>query len=135
MPSEQNEYFVFVVYDFLIQIKQLHHEMRSAPLGKYNTQRSMREMTRKDIKINIRKKLWEKAVKKAKSEFQFIHTATDALNTILLLSLYKARSKHRRTDNIFLAYSDITEMVSDTYISFTIETIGELLDESKKNTT
>lgn len=81
----------------------------------------------------IKQKLWEKAVKKAISEFQFVHTTTDALNAILLLGLYKARSKHRRTDNIFLSYSNITEMTSDTYISFTIEIIGELLDEAKKN--
>ena len=93
----------------------------------------MREMTRKDIKITIRKKLWEKAIRKVKSEFIFVHTTTDALNAILLLSLYKVRSKHRKTDNIFLSYSNITEMASDTYITFTIEIISELLDEAKKN--
>lgn len=93
----------------------------------------MKEMTRKDIKITIRQKLWEKAVKKAMSEFQFVHTITDALNAILLLSLYKVRSKHRRTDNIFLSYSNVTEMTSDTYITFTIEIISELLYEAKNN--
>lgn len=81
----------------------------------------------------IRKKLWEKAIKRAKAEFRFVHTTTDALNTILLLSLYKVKSKHRRIDNIFLSYSNITEMTSDTYITFTIEIISELLYEAKKN--
>ena len=91
-------------------------------------------MTRKDIKINIRKKLWEKAVKKAKSEFIFVHTNTDALSIILLLELYKSYAK-KKTDNLFLAYSSIQEMLSDIQITFTIEVIGELLDglKSKHN--
>lgn len=133
MPSEQVWLFIYAEPTLLIKIKQLQHKMYSAPTGKSNYLRSMKEMTRKDIKITIRQKLWEKAVKKAMSEFQFVHTTTDALNSILLLSLYKVRSKYRRTDNIFLSYSNITEMTSDTYISFTIEIIGELLDEAKKN--
>lgn len=91
-------------------------------------------MTRKDIKITIRQKLWEKAVKKAMSEFQFVHTTTDALNTILLLGLYKSNAK-KRTDNLYLAYSSIAEMQSDYHRTFTIEVIGELLDglKSKHN--
>ena len=133
MPSEQVLQFLFAKSILLIKIKQLQLKMYSAPLGKYNYLRSMKEMTRKDIKITIRQKLWEKAVKKAMSEFQFVHTITDALNAILLLSLYKVRSKHRRTDNIFLSYSNVTEMTSDTYITFTIEIISELLYEAKNN--
>ena len=133
MPSEQVWLFIYAESILLIKIKQLQHKMYSTPTGKSNYLRSMKEMTRKDIKITVRQKLWDKAVKKAMSEFQFVHTITDALNAILLLSLYKVRSKHRRTDNIFLSYSNITEMTSDTYISFTIEIIGEVLDEAKKN--
>lgn len=108
--------------------------MYSAPLGKSNYLRSMREMTRKDIKITVRKKLWEKAVKKAKSEFKFIHTTTDVLNTILLLGLYKSNAK-KRTDDLYLAYSSIAEMQSDYHTTFTIEVIGELLDALRKKHT
>ena len=91
-------------------------------------------MTRKDIKVTIRQKLWEQAVKKTKLEFQFVNTNTDALNTILLLGLYKPNAK-LRTDNLYLAYSSIAEMQSDIQITFTIEVIGELLDglKSKHN--
>lgn len=91
-------------------------------------------MTRKDIKINIRKKLWEKAVKKAKSEFIFVHTNTDALNIIILLGLYKSNTKQRK-DNLYLAYSSISEMQSDIKVTFTIEVIGELLDALRKKHT
>ena len=134
MPSEQVWQFLFAKSLLLIKIKQLQHKMRSVPPGKSNYLRSMKEMTRKDIKINIRKKLWEKAIKRAKSEFQFVHTTTDALNTILLLGLYKSNAK-KRTDNLYLAYSSIAEMQSDYHRAFTIEVIGELLDglKSKHN--
>ena len=134
MPSEQVWQFLFAKSILIIKIKQLHLKMCSAPTGKSNYLRSMKEMTRKDIKITIRQKLWEKAVKKAMSEFQFVHTTTDVLNTILLLGLYKSNAK-KRTDNLYLAYSSIAEMQSDYHRSFTIEVIGELLDglKSKHN--
>ena len=134
MPSEQVWQFLFAKSILLIKIKQLQHKIYSAPLGKSNYLRSMKEMTRKDIKITIKQKLWEKAVKKAMSEFQFVHTTTDAINTTLLLGLYKSNTK-KRTDNLYLAYSSIAEMQSDYHRTFTIEVIGELLDglKSKHN--
>lgn len=114
-----------------IKSKQLRLKMPSAPLGKSNYLRSMKEMIRKDIKITISRILWEKAFKKAKSEFEFIavHSKTDFLNIILLLGLYKSNAKER-ADNHYMAIS-IEDMQSDTQITFTTEVIKELLDAFK----
>ena len=84
-------------------------------------------MIRKDIKISVRKIIWQKAIQKAKTEFHYVHTNTDALNVILLLKLYKFSDK-QRDDNSYLAYSSVEEMNSDTKTTFTIEVIGELLN-------
>jgi len=85
-------------------------------------------MVRKDIKIKINLVLWELAQKKIESDFGKKYCKTDSLLLIMLLALYKRKSKLRTTDNLYLAVSHPDQFAPPTYETMTIAVYDGLLD-------
>ena len=85
-------------------------------------------MVRKDIKIQINTFLWELAQKKIESDFGKKYSKTDNLLIIMLLALYKRKSKLRSADNLYLAVKHPDQLAPSTYKSMTIAVYGGLLD-------
>lgn len=85
-------------------------------------------MLRKDIKIKINTILWELAQKKIESDFGKKYCKTDSLLLIMLLALYKRKSKLRTTDNLYLAVKHPDQFVPPTYKTMTIAVYDGLLD-------
>ena len=57
-------------------------------------------MRKNDIKIQINEILWEMALEKIENEFGKKYCKTDSLLIIMLLAVYKMKSKLRTTDII-----------------------------------
>lgn len=85
-------------------------------------------MVRKDIKIQISTILWEMAQKKIESDFGKIHAQTDCLLIIMLLALYKRKSRLRTSDNLYLAIKHPDQLALSAYKSMTIAVYDGLLD-------
>ena len=85
-------------------------------------------MLRKDIKIQINTILWEKTQKKIESDFGKKYCKTDSLLLIMLLALYKRKSKLRTTDNLYLAVKHPDQFAPPTYKIMTIAVYDGLLE-------
>ena len=85
-------------------------------------------MVKKDIKIQINTFLWELVQKKIESDFGKKYSKTDNLLIIMLLALYKRKSKLRSADNLYLAVKHPDQLAPSTYKSMTIAVYGGLLD-------
>lgn len=88
--------------------------------GQINPQGGRKIMIRKDIKIQINTILWENAVKKIESDFGKKYAKTDCMLIIMLLALYKRKSKLRSKDNLYLAVNHPDQLAISTYKSMTI---------------
>lgn len=84
-------------------------------------------MVKKDIKIQINTILWEMAQKKLESDFGKIHAQTDCLLIIMLLALYKRKSRLRTSDNLYLAIKHPDQLAPSAYKSMTIAVYDGLL--------
>ena len=85
-------------------------------------------MRKKDIKIQINEILWEMALEKIENEFGKKYCKTDSLLIIMLLAIYKMKSKLRTTDNLYLAVNHPDQLAPSTYKSMTIAVYDGLLD-------
>lgn len=85
-------------------------------------------MVRKDIKIQINIILWEMAQKKVESDFGKKHAQTDCLLIIMLLALYKRKSRLRKSDNLYLAIRQPDWLAPSAYKSMTIAVYDGLLE-------
>lgn len=85
-------------------------------------------MVRKDIKIRINTILWELAQKKIESDFGKKYCKTDSLLIIMLLALYKRKSKLRTPYNLYLAIGQPDWLAPSAYKSMTIAVYDGLLD-------
>lgn len=85
-------------------------------------------MIRKDIKIQINTILWEMAQKKIESDFGKNYSKTDCLLIIMLLALYKRKSKLRTTDNLYLAIKHPDQLAPSVYKPLTIAVYDGLLE-------
>ena len=85
-------------------------------------------MKRKDIKIQINTILWQMAQKKIETDFRKKYTKTDCLLIIMLLALYKKKSKLRSADNLYLAVKHPDQLAPSTYITMTIAVYDGLLE-------
>ena len=85
-------------------------------------------MRKKDIKIQINEILWEMALEKIENEFGKKYCKTDSLLIIMLLAVYKMKSKLRTTDNLYLAVNHPDQLAPSAYKSMTIAVYDGLLD-------
>ena len=85
-------------------------------------------MVKKDIKIQINTILWEIALKKMESDFGKKYSKTDSLLIIMLLALYKRKSRLRTSDNLYLAVTHPDQLAPSAYKSMTIAVYSGLLD-------
>ena len=85
-------------------------------------------MVKKDIKIRINTILWEMAQEKIKSDFERRYIKTDCLLIIMLLTLYKRKSRLRTSDNLYLAIEQPDQLAPSAYKSMTIAVYDGLLD-------
>ena len=85
-------------------------------------------MVRKDIKIQINIILWEMAQKKVESDFGKKHAQTDCMLIIMLLALYKRKSRLRKSDNLYLAIGQPDWLAPSAYKSMTIAVYDGLLE-------
>lgn len=85
-------------------------------------------MRKKDIKIQINEILWEMALEKIENEFGKKYCKTDSLLIIMLLAVYKMKSKLRTTDNLYLAVNHPDQLAPSVYKSMTIAVYDGLLD-------
>lgn len=84
-------------------------------------------MVRKDIKIRINTILWEMAQKKIESDFGKKYAQTDCLLIIMLLALYKRKSRFRTSDNLYLAIGQPDQLAPSAYKTMTIAVYNILL--------
>jgi len=85
-------------------------------------------MVKKDITIQINLVLWEAAQKKVEFDFGKKYTKTDCLLIIMLLALYKRKSRFRTSDNLYLAIGQSDQLAPSVYKSITIAVYDGLLD-------
>ena len=85
-------------------------------------------MKRKDIKIQINTILWEMAQKKIEADFRKKYTKTDCLLIIMLLALYKRKSRLRTSDSLYLAIEQPDQLAPSAYKVLTIAVYDGLLD-------
>ena len=85
-------------------------------------------MQKKDIKMQINEILWENALEKIESDFGKKYCKTDNLLIIMLLALYKRKSKLRTTDNLYLAVNQPAQLTPSAYKPMTTTVYAELLD-------
>ncbi len=84
-------------------------------------------MVKKDITIQINLVLWEAAQKKVEFDFGKKYTKTDCLLIIMLLALYKRKSKLRSADNLYLAVKQPDQLAPSAYKTMTIAVYDGLL--------
>lgn len=85
-------------------------------------------MIKKDIKIRVNTILWEMALKKMESDFERKYSKTDSLLIIMLLALYKKKSKLRSADNMYRAVEHPDQIAPSAYRDMTIAVFDGLLD-------
>lgn len=85
-------------------------------------------MRRKDIKIQINTILWEKAQKKIEINFGKKYAKTDCLLIIMLLALYKSKSRLRKSDNLYLAIGQPDWLAPSAYKTMTIAVYDGVLN-------
>lgn len=85
-------------------------------------------MVKKDIKIQINTILWENAVKKIETVLGKKYTKTDCMLIIVLLALYKKKSKLHKTDNLYLAVTHPDQLAPSGYKTTTIAVYDGLLE-------